>query len=87
MFGAYDLRYRDDPAGVLGSFERVPAVARMGFRQDRIRAASFRSRMQLPIDDLQGAMYDAQETSYEDADTKCVAENPKRIDCWVTGEP
>jgi len=86
MFGAYDLRYLDDPKSVLGSFERVHAVARLGFYQDQVEAASFFSRMQLPIDNLQKAMYDAQETSYEDAVTKYIENNPKRVDYWVTGE-
>jgi glycine betaine/proline transport system substrate-binding protein len=85
-FGAYDLRYLQDPKGVLGSFERVHAVARMGFYQDNVEAAGFFSRMQLPIDDLQKAMYDAQETSYEEAVSKYIADNGKRIDYWVTGE-
>ncbi|MCG6861091.1 MAG: glycine betaine ABC transporter substrate-binding protein [Chromatiaceae bacterium] len=86
MFGAYDLRYLDDPKGVLGSFERVHAVARLGFYQDNVEAASFFSRMQLPIDDLQKAMYDAQETSYKEAVTRYIKNNPKRVDYWVTGE-
>jgi glycine betaine/proline transport system substrate-binding protein len=86
MFGAYDLRYLDDPKGVLGSFERVHAVARMGFYQDQVEAAGFFSRMQIPIEDLQKAMYDAQETSYEQAVTNYIAQNGKRIDYWVTGE-
>jgi len=86
MFGAYDLRYLDDPKGVLGSFERVHAVARLGFYQDNVEAASFISRMQLPIDDLQKAMYDAQGTSYKDAVTKYIKNNPQRVDYWVTGE-
>jgi len=86
MFGAYDLRYLDDPKGVLGSFERVHAVARLGFYQDNVEAASFFSRMQLPINDLQKAMYDAQETSYKEAVTRYIKNNPKRVDYWVTGE-
>jgi glycine betaine/proline transport system substrate-binding protein len=86
MFGAYDLRYIDDPEGVLGSYERVVALARTGFYQEDIDAAGFISRMQIPIDDLQAAMYDAQETSYEEAVTKYIENNPKRIDYWVTGE-
>jgi glycine betaine/proline transport system substrate-binding protein len=86
MFGAYDLRYLDDPKGVLGRFERVHAVARLGFYQDQLEAASFFSRMRLPIDELQKAMYDAQETSYEEAVTKYIERNPNRIDYWVTGE-
>jgi glycine betaine/proline transport system substrate-binding protein len=85
-FGAYDLRYLDDPRGVLGSFERVHAVARKGFYQDHVKAAGFFSRMQLPIDDLQAAMYDAQETSYEDAVNNYIKANEKRIHYWITGE-
>jgi glycine betaine/proline transport system substrate-binding protein len=85
MFGAYDLRYLDDPKGVLGSFERVHALARLGFYQDQVEAAGFFSRMQIPIGDLQKAMYEAQETSYEQAVTHYIEANPKRIDYWVTG--
>jgi len=86
MFGAYDLRYLEDPKGVLGRFERVHALARLGFYQDQVKAAGFFSRMQLPIDDLQKAMYDAQETSYEGAVSRYIENNPKRVDYWVTGE-
>jgi glycine betaine/proline transport system substrate-binding protein len=86
MFGAYDLRYIEDPKGVLGSFERVVALARKGFYQDHIQAASFLSRMQIPLDDLQASMYDAQESSYEDAVDQYIENNGKRIDYWVTGE-
>jgi len=86
MFGAYDLRYLEDPKGVLGKAERVHALAREGFYQDHVEAASFFSRMQIPIDDLQKAMYDAQETSYKKAVTKYMENNSKRVDYWVTGE-
>lgn len=86
MFGKYDLRYLDDPKGTLGSFERVHAVARKGFYQDDIEAAGFISRMQLPIDDLQAAMYDAQESSYEEAVTRYIENNPERVRYWITGE-
>lgn len=85
-FGAYDLRYLEDPRGVLGSFERVHAVSRMGFYQDNVEAAGLFSRMQIPIDDLQKAMYDAQATSYEEAVTGYIENNPERIDYWVTGD-
>ena len=85
MFGAYDLRYLEDPEGVLGSFERVHALARRGFYQDHVEAASFFSRMQLPIDDLQKAMDDARETSYEAAVARYIEAHPKQIHYWVTG--
>ena len=86
MFGAYDLRYLEDPKGVLGKAERVHAYARSGFYQDHIEAAAFLSRMQIPLADLQQAMHHAQETSYEKAVEKYMQDNEDRIGYWVSGE-
>jgi glycine betaine/proline transport system substrate-binding protein len=86
MFGKYDLRYLEDPKGTLGKAERVHAYARNGFYQDHIKAASFLSRMQIPVDDLQKYMFQAQETSYEEAVDAYIEENPDRISYWVTGQ-
>lgn len=86
MFGAYDLRYLEDPKGVLGGLERVHALARKGFYQENPKAAGFLSRLQIPIDDLEAAMNDARESSYEEAVRRYIEANPKRIDYWVTGE-
>jgi len=86
MFGAYDLRYLEDPKGVLGKAERVHAYARNGFYQDHIEAASVLSRMQIPVEELQASMYKAQETSYEEAVDDYIQAHPERVDYWVTGE-
>lgn len=83
MFGRWDLRYLEDPKGTLGSFERVHALAREGFYQDHVAAASMLARMHLPLDVLQAAMYDAQETSYEEAVDKFMSDHSARIDYWV----
>ena len=85
-FGAYDLRYIDDPKGVLGSWERIHAIAREGLYQDNIEAATMVSRMWIPIDDLQAAMYTAQQSSYEKAVDQYIKNNKKRINYWVTGK-
>lgn len=85
-FGAYDLRYLEDPEGTLGSFERIHALAREGFASDNHEAASMIGRMWLPIDELQAAMYDARETSYDEAIESYIDENEARINYWVTGE-
>ena len=86
MFGAYDLRYLDDPQGVLGGPERVVALAREGFYQENVDAASFFARMYIPIGDLESAMFDASQTSYDEAVTNYIEANPTRIEYWVTGE-
>lgn len=85
-FGAHDLRYIDDPKGVLGSYERVHALAREGFYQENPEAALFLTRMHLDLDELQDAMFYAQENSYDDAVDRFIEDNPELIDYWVTGK-
>jgi glycine betaine/proline transport system substrate-binding protein len=84
-FGAWDLRYLDDPEGVIGDFQRVHAIAREDFYQDNIDAAMMLSRMWIPLDDLQAAMYDARQESYEAAVTTYIENNEERIEYWVSG--
>lgn len=85
-FGRWDLRYLEDPDGVLGDYERIHALARIGFYQENIDAAMMIARMYIPLDELQTAMFDAQETSYEEAVINYVEAHPERIDYWITGE-
>ncbi len=85
-FGAYDLRYLEDPEGTLGSYERIHVMSRQGFYQDNPEVAMFLARMTLPLDTLQAYMFDAQESSYEEAVEKFISENQEMVDYWVTGE-
>jgi glycine betaine/proline transport system substrate-binding protein len=85
MFGKYKLRYIDDPKGSLGAAEHVDVLARKGFKEDNPDAAAFLSRMKLPLDELEAAMFDAQETSYEQAVEKYIADHPERVKAWLAG--
>ncbi|MEF8833246.1 MAG: glycine betaine ABC transporter substrate-binding protein [Halofilum sp. (in: g-proteobacteria)] len=85
-FGRWDLRYIDDPKEVLGSWERIHAIAREGFYQENIEAATMLSRMWIPIDDLQAGMFEARETSYEEAVTNYINNNGDRVEYWISGE-
>jgi glycine betaine/proline transport system substrate-binding protein len=85
-FGAYDLKYLKDPKGTLGGLERIHAVARKGFYRDNTDAAMTLARMWIPLKDLQAAMYDARETSYEEAVDEYIENNEARVHYWVTGE-
>ena len=58
---------------------------RQGFYQENVDAASFFARMYIPIDDLESAMFDASQTSYDEAVTNYIEANPARIEYWVTG--
>jgi len=85
-FGAYDLRILEDPEGVLGGYERIMAVAREGFYQDNPEAASFLARMYVPLEELQSYMFEARESSYEEAIDSYIAANEARVNYWATGE-
>jgi glycine betaine/proline transport system substrate-binding protein len=83
MFGKYDLRYIDDPKGSLGEAEHIDILSRKGFSDEHKEVADFLSRMKMPISELEAAMFEAQETSYEDAVDNYVSENPDRIKEWL----
>jgi glycine betaine/proline transport system substrate-binding protein len=86
MFGKYELRYLEDPENALGGVERVYVVSRQGFQNDHPQVAQFLMRMHLPIEELQGAMSAANETSVDQAVEKYIAEHPARVKYWLTGE-
>lgn len=67
IFAAHELRYLDDPEGVLGGSERVQAVARSGFYADHPEAARLLARMYLDLDALERALLEAQREGYEAA--------------------
>ncbi|MFW5910390.1 MAG: glycine betaine ABC transporter substrate-binding protein [Thiohalospira sp.] len=85
-FGAYDLRYLEDPEGSLGGAEHIDALTRKGFYQDNVEVASVVSRIQIPLEMLQDYMYQARESSYEEAVDAFMEEQSQYVDYWVTGE-
>lgn len=86
MFGKYDIRYIEDPKKSLGEAEHVDILARKGFKEDNPEVAEFLSRMKLPIADLEAGMFAAQETSYDAAIEKYIADHPDQVKAWVGGE-
>lgn len=85
-FGAYDLRYLEDPEGSLGGPERVHALSRTGFHADAPEITAIVSRMYIPISMLENYMAYAQENSYEEAVEKFIEDESDRVDYWVSGE-
>jgi len=87
MHAKWDTRYLEDPKGSLGKKERIHALARKGFYQDYpTEVVNFLTRMYIPLDQLQNAMLDASENSYEEAVENYIDEHSKRVNYWVTGE-
>jgi len=86
MFGKYKLRYIDDPKKSLGEAEHVEILASKDFKTENPKAAEFLSRMKVPLDDLEAAMFNAQETSYDEAVAKYIEDHPDQIKAWVGDE-
>lgn len=86
-FAKWDLRYIDDPKGILGGRERIHCLAREGFYQDvPYQVFEFFTRMYMPLSELQAVMLEASNTSYKQACAKYVKEHPERVHYWMTGE-
>lgn len=85
-FAEWDLRYLEEPKGILGGLERIHAMGRKGLYQDSPDAVEFFNRMNIPIADLQATMLEAKNTSYEKAVNNYIKNNEKRVHYWVTGE-
>jgi glycine betaine/proline transport system substrate-binding protein len=86
MFGKYKLRYIADPKKSLGEAEHVDILARKDFKTYNPQVAGFLSRMNLPLPDLEAAMFNAQETSYDEAVAKYIKDHPDQIKTWVGEE-
>lgn len=85
MFGKYNLRYLKDTKGSLGKAEHVDVVARKGLKEEDPKVAKFLSQINLPISDLEPAMFNAQETSYEAAVDKYIVDHPDQVKGWLEG--
>ncbi|UPG72760.1 glycine betaine ABC transporter substrate-binding protein [Roseomonas gilardii subsp. gilardii] len=83
MFGKYDLRYLADPEKAMGGTESVYAIARKGLKEQSPGVTNLLTRMNLPLDELQKAMLDAQETSYDKAVENYIASHKDRVESWL----
>ena len=86
MFHKWELRYLDDPERVLGGTERVHALVRKGLYREAPDVFGFLSRLYIPLDELQAAIAEANDSDYETAVDRYIDNHPARIDYWVSGD-
>lgn len=86
MFDAFDLRFLEDPKGILGGAESIHAFGRKGLAKDHPEVAAFISRIHIPLDELEQQMNVGEQTSYEKAAANYIATHKLEIDYWVTGK-
>ncbi|MEJ2693150.1 MAG: glycine betaine ABC transporter substrate-binding protein [Candidatus Thiodiazotropha sp.] len=87
MFSRWNLRYLEDPKKSLGGRERIHALVRRNFYQEfPVEVSEFLTRMYLPLEELEGLMERANDSSYDEAVDEYIAKHPQRVDYWVTGK-
>lgn len=85
-FARWDLRYLEDPEGVLAGLERGDILMREGFYNEEPEIYALLDRMTIPIEEVEAGMARAEESSYEEAAQQYVQENEELVNYWVTGE-
>ncbi len=87
IFARYQLRFLDDPKGILGGVEHIHAVARQGFEADfPPQLTDFFSRMYLPANELSAILLEAQNAPVAQAVDHYIQTHPARIRYWLTGK-
>lgn len=86
MWERFDLRYLDDPKGVLGDREHVDAIASKGLAESEPEMHAMLKRMHYTLDQINTALVNAEQTSYEQAAQTFIDEHPDVIADWTAGE-
>lgn len=87
MFAKWDLRYIEDPKGILGGKERIHCLARRGFYQEApYEVFEFFTRFFMPLSEVEDVMFQARNSSYEKAAAHYIKSHPKKVYYWMTGE-
>jgi len=83
MWERFDLRYLDDPKGVLGGREHVDAIASKGLAKSEPEVHAMLKRMHYTLDQINTALVHAEETSYAEAAQTFIDEHPDVIAEWT----
>jgi glycine betaine/proline transport system substrate-binding protein len=85
MFARWNLKYLDDPKGVLGGEEKVYTVARKGLKNEMPEIHKILSKFKLSLEDEQKVMVWNEEKGAKTADTaaRWVKENPEKVKEWL----
>lgn len=84
-FISYDLKYLEDPKGTFGETESIHTIAREGLEEDMPEAYEILDRFHWETEDMEQVMYDAQDSTFEEAAAKWVEENQDKVNEWTEG--
>lgn len=83
-FQQYDLKFLEEPLGIIGADENIETFARKGLKEDHPVAYSVLENFYWELDDIEQVMLDIHEgTSPEDAARNWVDNNQDKVDEWI----
>jgi glycine betaine/proline transport system substrate-binding protein len=85
MFARWDLKYLDDPKGVLGGEEKVYTVARKNLKAEMPELYTILTQFKLSLEDEQKVMVWNEEKGAKPGETamRWVKENPEKVKAWL----
>ena len=83
MWERFDLRYLDDPEGLLGAREHVDAIASPGLAESAPEVHAMLKRMHYTLEQINTMLVNAEQTSYEEAAQTFIDEHPQVIAQWT----
>lgn len=84
-FIEYDLKYLEDPKGTFGEEESLHTIVREGLKEDMPEAYEILDRFYWGTEDMEQVMYDARDSSFEEAAAKWVEDNRDKVNEWTEG--
>lgn len=85
MFSSYNLKILEDPKGTLGGMENINTFVRKGLENDLPDAYTILDRFYWEPEDMEAIMYDALNSSFEDAAIKWIEKNQGKVNEWTEG--
>ena len=82
---SYDLKYLEDPKGTFGGAENINTIARKGLEEEQPSAYQILDRFYWETEDMENVMLAAQESSFEEAASNWIDENPDKVAEWTEG--
>ena len=85
-FAKYDLKYLEDPKGVVGDVETINTMTRKGFKDDNPNAYKFLEQFEWTTEDMEAVMAEIEEgTSPAEAAANWVEANEEKVATWTEG--
>lgn len=84
-FVQYDLKFLEDPQDALGVEEDIHTITRLGLDEEMPNAYQILDAFEWEAEDMETVMYEAQESSIEEAAMSWVEDNQDQVDSWLEG--